>query len=101
MRQRKDKDSTVHTTANLSKINPKVKPRFAQPKTQHQVLTLSSIDTSLSPNRHRVKGQTRWCVSKEESKVSNHDWVDHQACSMLQCINSMINPIRNYFNKLR
>ena len=26
---------------------------------------------------------------KEESKVANRDWVDHQACSLLQYINGI------------
>ena len=40
---------------------------------------------------------------KEESKVANRDWVDHQACSLLQCINVIANLfiIGNYFNELR
>ena len=28
---------------------------------------------------------------KEESKVANRDWVDHQACSLLQYINVIAN----------
>ena len=28
---------------------------------------------------------------KEESKVANHDWVDLQACSLLQYINVIAN----------
>ena len=40
---------------------------------------------------------------KEESKVAYRDWVDHQACSLLQYINVIANlfMMRNYFNKLR
>ena len=30
-------------------------------------------------------------VFKEESKVGNRDWVDHQACSLLQYINAIAN----------
>ena len=39
---------------------------------------------------------------KEESKVTNRDWVDYQACSLLQYINAIANLfiMRNYFNKL-
>ena len=28
--------------------------------------------------------QTQRRTIKEESKIANHDWVDHQVCSMLQ-----------------
>ena len=36
---------------------------------------------------------------KEESKVVNRDWVDHQACSLLQYINVIANLfiMGNYF----
>ena len=38
-----------------------------------------------------------------EGKVANHDWVDYQACSLLQYITDTANLfiIGNYFNKLR
>ena len=63
----------------------------------------SSIDKSLSQNCHRVLSPTHKCTLKEESKVANRDWVDHQACSLLQYINVIANILvmRNYFNKLR
>ena len=69
--------------------------------TTYQVPTLSSIDKSLSRNRHR--SFTPWRAIKEESKAANRDWVDHQAGSLLQYINVINNIfiIRNYFNKLR
>ena len=75
---------------------------WAQLQTQHQALTLSSIDKTLSQNRHRVWGPTRRCAIKEESKVANCDWVDHQACSLLQYISVITNVLimRTYFNKL-
>ena len=40
---------------------------------------------------------------KEESKVANRDWVDHQACSLLKYINVIANLfiMENYFNELR
>ena len=40
---------------------------------------------------------------KEESKVANCDWVDYQACSLLQYINVIANLfiMGNYFNELR
>ena len=40
---------------------------------------------------------------KEEIEVANHDWVDHQACSLLQYIDVIANLfiIGNYFNELR
>ena len=39
---------------------------------------------------------------KEESKVANRDWVDYQACSLLQYINIIANLfiMGNYFNEL-
>ena len=65
--------------------------------------TISSIDKSLSQNRHRVNSPTHWRANKEESKDANHDWVDHQACSLLQCIAIIANLfiVGNYFNELR
>ena len=62
-----------------------------------------AIDKSLSRNRHRVWNPTCWRAIKEESKVDNHDWVDNQACNLLQYINVIANLfiVRNYFNKLR
>ena len=86
-----NKKSTVYTTEYKSKRNPTVKPQWAQPETHHQTLTLSSIGESSGWNRHRVSGPTRWCAIKEESKISNCDWVDHQACSPLQYINIISN----------
>ena len=46
---------------------------------------------------------TRWRAIKEESKVANRDWVDHQACRLLQYINVIANLfiMGNYFNELR
>ena len=40
---------------------------------------------------------------KQESKIANCDWVDHQACSLLQYIYVIANLfiMRNYFNELR
>ena len=56
-----------------------------QPK--HQAPTISSIDKSLSQNHHRVWSPTHQRAIKEESKIANRDWVDYQACSLLQYIN--------------
>ena len=72
-----------------------------QPK--HQAPTISSIDKSLSRNHHIVCSPTHRRAIKEESKVANRDWVDHQACSLLQYINVIANLfiMRNYFNELR
>ena len=72
-----------------------------QPK--HQAPTISSIDKSLSRNHHRSWSPTYWRAIKEESKVANRDWVDHQACSLLQYINVIANLfiMGNYFNELR
>ena len=70
-----------------------IKPQWARQQTQHQALTLSSIDKSLSRNHHRICG----------SNVANRDRVGHQACNLLQYINVIIKLriMRNYFNKLR
>ena len=40
---------------------------------------------------------------KKESKIANCDWVDYQACSLLQYINVITNLfiMGNYFNELR
>ena len=64
---------------------------------------MSSIDKTLSRNRHRVLSPTQQRAIKEESKVANRDWVDHQACSLLQYINviAKLFMMGNYFNKLR
>ena len=71
-----------------------------QPK--HQAPTISSIDKSLSRNHHRVWSPTHRRAFKEESKVANCDWVDYQACSLLQYINVIANLfiMGNYFNEL-
>ena len=74
---------------------------YKQPK--HQAHLISSIDKSLSQNRHRVWSPTHWRAIKEESKVANRDWADHQTCSVLQYINVIANLfiIGNYFHELR
>ena len=53
---------------------------------------------SLSRNHHRVLSLAHRRAIKEESKDANRDWVDHQACSLLQYINVIMG---NYFNELR
>ena len=70
---------------------------------KHQAPTISSIDKSLSRNQHRVWSPTHRRAIKEESKVANRNWVDHQACSLLQYINVIANLfiMGNYFNELR
>ena len=70
-----------------------------QPK--HKAPTISSIDKSLSRNHHRVWSLTHRRAIKEESKAANRDWVDYQACSLLQYINIIANLfiMGNYFNK--
>ena len=72
-----------------------------QPK--HQAPTISSTDKSLSRNHRRVWSPTHRRTIKEESKVANPDWVDLQACSLLQYINVIANLfiMGNYFNELR
>ena len=39
----------------------------------------------------RVRSPTHRRTIKEESKAANSDWVDHQACSLLQYINVIAN----------
>ena len=58
---------------------------------------------SLSRNRYRVYSSTHRRAIKEESKVANRNWVDYQACSLLQYINVIANLFKlgNYFNELR
>ena len=46
---------------------------------------------SLSRNGHRVFSPAYPRAIQEESKVANRDWVDHQACSLLQYINVIAN----------
>ena len=50
-----------------------------------------------------AKSPTHRRAIKEESKVANRYWVDHQACSLLQYINSIAKLfiMGNYFNELR
>ena len=99
----KDKDSTVNKTEYRSKRNPTGKLRWAWQQPKLQAPTISSIDKSLSRNRHRVWSPTHRRAIKEESKIANRDWVDHQACSLLQYINVIANRsiMGNYFNELR
>ena len=66
-----------------------------QPK--HQAPTISSINKSLSRNRNIVYSPTHWRAIKEVSKVANRDWVDHQACSLLQYIIYIYYVIANLF----
>ena len=54
-------------------------------------LTLSSIDKSLSRNRQKVWGPISWREIKEENKVANPDWVDHQACSLNHSASQRVN----------
>ena len=90
-RQIKDKDPTVNKTEYRNKKNPTAKPPWARQQPKHQAPTISSIDKSLSRNHHRVRSPTHRCAIKEESKCANRDWVDYQACSLLQYINVIAN----------
>ena len=51
-RYNQDKDLIVYTTEHQSKRNPTVNPWLVRLETQHQVITLTSIDKSLVWNRH-------------------------------------------------
>ena len=79
-----------------------VNPGGPNKQSKHQAPSISSIDKSLSRNHHKVWSPTHRRAIKEESKVANRDWVDHQACSLLQYINIIANLfiMGNYFNEL-
>ena len=96
-------DSTVSKTEYRRKRNPTGRPRWAGQQPKHQVPTISSKDKSLSRNRRRVWSSIHRRAIKEKSKVANRDWVDHQACSLLQYINVIANlfTMGNCFNELR
>ena len=102
-KQSKDKDSTVNRTEYRAKEIQQVNPCVPDKQPKHQAPTILSIDKSLSRNDHRVRSLTHWRAIEEESKVANRDWVDHQACSLLQYINVIANIfiMGNYFNELR
>ena len=82
-------DKAKIRTQQLIKLNTRaneiqqVNPGRPHKQPTHQAPTISSIDKSLSRIRH--------------------DWVDHQACSLLQCIKVIVNLfiMGNYFNELR
>ena len=99
----KDKDSTVSKTEYRSKRNLTGKPRWAQQTAKVSGPTISSIDKSLSRNRHKVWSLTLRRAIKEKSKVANRDWLDYQTCSLLQYINVKANLfiMGNNFNELR
>ena len=102
-------DKATIRTQQLMKLNTraeeiqKVNPSGPDNQPKHQAPTISSIDKSLSLNRHRVWSPTYQHEIKEESKVANPDWVDHQKYGLLQYINLIANHfiMRNYFNDLR
>ena len=77
-------DLTVNKSEYQTKRNPTGKPRWADKQPKHQAPTISSVDKSLSRNNHRVLSPTHQCAINEESKVTNRDLVDHEACSLLQ-----------------
>ena len=54
-------------------------------------------------NDHNIVSSLIWRAIKEESKVANRDWVDREACSLLQYIDVIANLfiMGNYFNELR
>ena len=81
-KKRKEKGSPVYTAEYQSKRYQTIKLRLARLQVQHQGLTLLSLDKSFSQDRYRVLGPTHRRAIKEESKVANHDWVDHQECSL-------------------
>ena len=72
-----------------------VNPSGPDKQSKDQASTISLINKSLSWNRHKVRSQTHQCTIKEESKVANYDWVDHQAYSLLQYMNVIANLFYN------
>ena len=104
-----DIDKAKIRTHQYIKLNTRAKefqqvnPEGPYNSQKHQASTISSIDKYLSWNRHRVWSSTLRCAMRKESKVANRDWVDNQACSLLQYINVIANLfiMENYFNKLR
>ena len=74
-----------------AKETKQVNPGGPDKQPKHQTTTFSSINKSLSRTRHRVWSPTHRRAIKEESKVANRDWVDHQACSLFQYINVIAN----------
>ena len=99
----KDKDSTVNKLNTRAKEIQQVNPGRTDKQPKHQTPTISPIEKSESRNCHRVWSSTHRRAIKEKSKVANGDWVDHQVCSLLQCINVKANPfiMGNYFDELR
>ena len=90
----KEQENKTYTIVNPG--GPDKQPKYQAP-------TISSIDKSLSWNRHRVWSPTNRCAIKVESKIANRDWVDHQTWSLLQYMNVIANLfiMGNYFNVLR
>ena len=80
-------DSTVRKLSTGAKEIQQVNPCGPNKQPKHQARTISSIEKSWSRNHHRVWSPTHRRAIKEESKVANRDWVDHEACSLLQYIN--------------
>ena len=71
----------TYITEYRSKRNPTGKPPVGLTRAKASGPTILSIDV-FKLHQHAIK---------EESKVANRDWVDHQACSLLQYINHIAN----------
>ena len=78
-------------------------PGWPDKQPKHQAPTISSRGKSLSRSHHIVWSPTHQRAIKQESKVANRDWVNHQACRLLQYINVIANLLimGNYFSELR
>ena len=80
------------------RVIQQVNPGRPNKQPKYHAPTISSINKSLSRNRHRVWSPTQGRAIKEESKVANRDWVDHQACIPLQYTNVIANQTTSMQN---
>ena len=99
MRYSIDKDWLVNKTEYRRKRNLTGKPRWAGQTAKISGPNHLIMDMSLSRNNHKALSPTHRRAIKEENNVANRDWVDHQACSLLQYINVIASLfiIGNYF----
>ena len=82
----------LNTREKVQQLNPDM------PDQRHEIRPQSSrLQIALTWNRHRVGGPTRRPAIKEEIKVVNHDWVDHQACSLSQYIQVITCTAPSYY----
>ena len=84
---------------NRAKEIQQVNPGKPDKSQKRQAPTILSIDKSYSWKRDWVWSPTHRRAIKEESNFANRNWVDHQACCLLQYINVIVNLfiMGNYF----